>query len=57
VSLWTEELKKAEEGAFQEATQREEEAPKKTKTPSNARTGKAKDEIKRWLRSWSGRVG
>ena len=42
-----EELKKAEEGALQEATQREEEAPKKTKTPSSAGTGKAKEEIKR----------
>jgi hypothetical protein len=46
VSLWTEELKKAEEGALQEATQREEEAPKKKKTPSITRTGKAKEEIK-----------
>ena len=52
-----EELKKAEEGALQEATQREEEAPKKTKTPSSAGTGKAKEEIKRSLISWSGRVG
>ena len=42
-----EELKKAEEGALQEATQREEEAPRKTKTPSSARTGRAKKEIKR----------
>ena len=52
-----EELKKAEEGALQEAKQREEEAPKKTKTPSSAGTGKAKEEIKRSLRSRSGRVG
>ena len=52
-----EELEKAEEGALQEATQREEEAPKKTKTPSSAGTGKAKEEIKRSLISWSGRVG
>ena len=52
-----EELKKAEEGALQEMTQREEAAPKKTKTPSSAGTGKAIEEIKRSLRSWSGRVG
>ena len=52
-----EELKKAEEGALQEATQREEEAPKKKKTPSITGTGKAKEEIKRSLRSRSGRVG
>ena len=52
-----EELKKAEEGALQEATQREEEAPNKPKTPSSAGTGKAKEEIKRSLRSRSGRVG
>ena len=52
-----EERKKAEDGALQEATQREEEASKKTKTPSSAGIGKAKEEIKKLLRSWSGRVG
>ena len=52
-----EELKKAEEEALQEATQREKDAPKKTKTPSNAILGKAKEEIKMSLISWSGRVG
>ena len=52
-----EELKKAEKGALREATQREEAAPKKTRTPSSAGTGKAQEEIKRSLISWSGRVG
>ena len=41
-----EELKEAEERGLQEATQREEEAPKKKKTPSITGTGKAKEEIK-----------
>ena len=52
-----EELKKAEEGALQEATQREEEAPKKTKTPSSAGLGKTQEAIKMSLRRWIGRVG